>query len=308
MEQHDTEAEWDDGTEDDGINTSMEPDEPLDGAYPPDPDGVDENEAPDDGPGKNVPQPKAKGARKTLQANKPKSVAKKRVRRGSTRILVQQKRRQALEYRKAGMTYAQIAEQIGYSNASAARKAVIAAFGEVVQEPVADLKNLQVERLNHMLLTLWGKVSAGDEAAINTSLRIMDKMDALMGTDAARQVEVRQDSAVLVIEGNQDDYVAAMRRMAGIGVQPDGTNAPQQPAALPSGPSAPEQPSQSNRYPPGMGPVTPTIPMDEVTQTERDQDIVDAVVVDDDLPATPTKKSFNWSTEPKVKPRPKDQR
>lgn len=275
--------------------------QPLDG-YPPDPV--------EDQPGQHVPTPRAARARGVLQAHKPKSKARKRVAKGSSRIISQQKRRQALEYRKAGMTYAQIAEQIGYANASGAAKAVKKAFGEVIQEPVAELKAIQIERLNHMLLTLWAKVSTGDEVAINTSLRIMDKIDALMGTEHARQVEVTNNNAVLVIDGNKDDYLAALKKMTGAGVQPDGTNSPNpttHPMALPSAPAP------THNYPPGMAPA-------QTPYGQGDADIVDAEVVHGDVidrdeaeavvEAEPvkTQKKFSWGVDPKAKPRPKGER
>lgn len=240
--------------------------EPEDG-YPPD---KDYDQDPTDVPGEHVPVPRGKQVRGVLQANKPRSKQRRRVVRGTSRIISQQKRRQALEFRKAGMTYAQIADQVGFSNAGAARKSVLKAFGEVIQEPVAELKTIQVERLNHMLLTLWGKVSQGDETAINTSLRIMDKIDSLMGTEAARQVEVRSDTAVLVIDGNKDDYITALKKMAGAGVGPDGTNIQAQQVMGPgTGPQALPAAPQRN-YPPGMGPTG-----------GLSEDIVDGEVVED---------------------------
>lgn len=270
-----------------------------DDGYPPDEDDGD-------GPGTNVPTPRGQHTRRVMQAKKPQSSPAKRVTRGkkASRILAQEKRRKALELRKAGATYAQIAEAVGYSQPTGARKAVLKAFGEVIQEPVTELKTIQIERLNHMLMVLWPKVQAGDTVAINTSLNVMNKIDALMGTEAARQIEVKNDTAILVVDGNKESYLAALKKMAGAGVQPDGTNAPTAvqtptPQALPSPPS--------HRYPPGMG---------------SPEDIIDAELVEDE-PSVPagtdhaeasadptggvkdetqegvqTKKKFSWGVDP----------
>lgn len=174
-----------------------------------------------------TPVPRGAQMRKgILQRNRPQVSRPRSISKSGSRILTQEKRRQALEFRKAGVPYHEIATRLGYYDASAARKAVMAAFGDVIQEPVQELKTLQVERLNHMLLMLWGKVQNGDERAIETTLRIMDKIDKLNGTEAASQVDVNvtNNSAVLVVDGNKEDFIRAMKQMAG--VAPDGTNIP----------------------------------------------------------------------------------
>jgi hypothetical protein len=143
--------------------------------------------------------------------------APKRVRSATitgARLQAREKQRKALELRKAGAPYRVIAEQVGYSDASGARKAVIAAFEEVIQEPAKELRSIQVERLNQMLLVLWPKVQKGDEQSINTALRVMEKMDLLMGTNSPEEV-VHKHEGVLVIEGSKDEYIAALVEMAG---------------------------------------------------------------------------------------------
>ena len=234
-------------------------------AYPPDPDDVDM-------PGMNVPTPRARQVRTgAMQAGMKRAPQKSpKLGKKGTRILAQQKRRQAVELRKAGATYQIIAEQVGYNDASAARKAVMKAYGEIIQEPVQELKTLQIERLNHMLLVLWPQVQQGDLGAMNTSLSIMNKIDHLMGTEAAREIKVQNDSAILVVDGNKDDYIKALQKMSGAGVMPDGTNmSAQQVQALPTsgGPSSTNK--APSRYPPGMGVAV------------QDEEIVDAEVVED---------------------------
>lgn len=205
-----------DGTEDD--------------SYPPD----EEEDSDGYGP---VPVPRAQAIRKSVLARqtKPAKIKGKSVSKGGGRILAKEKQRKALEMRKAGMPYQVIAEQLGYSDQSGARKAVLKAFGDIVQEPALEVRTLQVERLNHMLLTLWGKVQQGDERAIDTSLRVMDKLDRLMGTEAAQSIDVNvhQTGAILVIDGSKDDFIRAAKQMAGL--TGDGSNVPQTAIAPPSG-------------------------------------------------------------------------
>lgn len=274
----------------------------------------------------NVPTVRHKQVRQhhasPLANVKTKAKQRKRVAKGSSRILVQQKRRQALEMRKAGATYQIIADQVGYADAGGARKAVLKAFGEVIQEPVQELKTLQVERLNHMLLVLWPKVQQGDTSAMNTALSIMNKIDSLMGTDAATQIEVRNDTAVLVVEGDKNDYIAALKKMSGAGIGPDGKNLTAVQVPDPKG--LPSPTGVMSHYPPGMGQSdldASTPPGDMLVE-----DIVDAEVVGEAkmsdcpsplgtvcmdptcrlhfpnaAPAMETKKKFKFGVDPTVK-------
>lgn len=135
---------------------------------------------------------------------------------GSNRILAKEKQRRALEMRKAGATYDAIAASMGYASKSGARAAVVSAMGELIQEPAKELRTIQYERLNHMLVVLWAKINNGDERAIQTALSVMDKMDRLMGTDAPNrsEVDVNVQGAIIVADVNETDYIAAMQRVA----------------------------------------------------------------------------------------------
>lgn len=175
-------------------------------------------------PGRSsVPVMRARGLRQKVIAQRP--PPKKKRKAGVSKILAKEKQRQALELRKAGATYQSIASSLNYADASGARRAVESAIQATIQEPAVEVKTLQIERLNHMLLTLWPKVQQGDERAIDTSLRVMDKIDRLMGTEAAQAIDinVNQTNAILVIDGSKDDYLRSLKQMAGIAG--DGSNA-----------------------------------------------------------------------------------
>lgn len=194
-----------------------EPDE----GYPPD---ADDQAAGDH----NVPIPKAGTIRKRARAAvtpAPPKKPKKPINR--SKILAREKQRRALELRKGGATYDAIAQALGYADPSGARKAIERAMKKVIQEPALEVKTLQIERCNHMLLTLWPQVQAGDLGAINSAIRVMQQLDAYTGAANAQQVDVNVhvDGGVLVIDGNKDDYIAQMKRMVGVG--PDGRNVPE---------------------------------------------------------------------------------
>lgn len=135
----------------------------------------------------------------------------------SARTLTAERHRRALELRKAGLTYHAIAQQLGYADLNGARSAVMKAMENVVVEPAKELRIIQYERCNHMLMILWPKVQAGEERAMQQALALMDKMDRLMGTEQPmkQEIDINMSGGILVVDGNTEDYVAAMKRMAG---------------------------------------------------------------------------------------------
>jgi hypothetical protein len=130
--------------------------------------------------------------------------------------MAKERQRRALELRKAGATYQAIADQLGYAGSHSARKAVLTAFEDIPREAAGEVRTLQVERLHHMLVRVWADVQAGDFKAMDIALRIMDQLNRLQGVEAptTTEVNVMHQGAVLVIDGNQDDYIKGLQRMA----------------------------------------------------------------------------------------------
>ena len=89
----------------------------------------------------------------------------------------------------AGATYQAIAEQLGYANAKGAHKAVASAMKLTLCEPAEELRELEVARLDAMLLALWRRVQSGDEKAIDRALKIAERRAKLLGLDAPQRLE-----------------------------------------------------------------------------------------------------------------------
>ena len=106
------------------------------------------------------------------------------------RIVGAERRAQALELRKAGASYEQIARQVGYSNRGNAYRAVMLGLAEVTQEPALEVQKLELERLDAMLLGLWPQARRGEGAAVDRVLRIMERRAKLLGLDAEQKVSV----------------------------------------------------------------------------------------------------------------------
>lgn len=99
-----------------------------------------------------------------------------------------EKQRQALELRKGGVSYAAIATRLGYRGASGAWHAVRAALRKTLQEPADELRQLELERLDGMLLGIAPQVSRGNFGAIDRALKIMERRARLLGLDAPVKV------------------------------------------------------------------------------------------------------------------------
>ncbi len=133
-----------------------------------------------------------------------------------------ERQRQALELRKAGATYQQIADQLGFKHASSAGKSVKKAIDNLGTEEAEDLRIIEVARLNHLMLAIWDRCQAGDLKAIDRALRIQQRLSDLMGLDApARSESVSVQAHVVTIEGDKDDYIRALQKARG--ELPDGT-------------------------------------------------------------------------------------
>lgn len=103
-------------------------------------------------------------------------------------ITATERQRQALELRKAGVSYAVIAEKLGYRSGSGAHAAVGVALKKTLQEPANDLRTLELERLDILQLAIWQQVRQGHLGAIDRYLKIAERRSKLLGLDAPTKV------------------------------------------------------------------------------------------------------------------------
>lgn len=128
------------------------------------------------------------------------------------KMSVGEKTRRAMALKLAGASYGAIAQQIGYSDASAARKAVMRGMKLSLQENSEELRRLHYGRLEHMLMLLWPDVNARDLPSINTALSVMDRMERLYGLNAAERLEVSAGrETVILADGDKESYIAALQ-------------------------------------------------------------------------------------------------
>ena len=94
----------------------------------------------------------------------------------------------ALELRRTGATYLQIAQALGVVKGSAYRL-VQEALVTTLREPAEAVRALELERLDLLTRKLETRISTGDDKAINTLLKVMDHRAKLLGLYAPVMVQ-----------------------------------------------------------------------------------------------------------------------
>ena len=104
-----------------------------------------------------------------------------------------EKERLALEFRKAGFDYPTIAQKLGYANHTGALKAVQRALKRTLREPAADVRALEVSRLDDMHAGLWDRAKRGDTFSVDRVLKIQERRAQLLGLDAPQRKQIGGD-------------------------------------------------------------------------------------------------------------------
>jgi Sigma-70, region 4 len=117
-------------------------------------------------------------------------------------IQARERERHALELRKGGATLAQVGEALGVSKARASQL-LERALGRLPRESGEEVRRLEVERLDALLMAMWPQAMKGSGWAVGRCLEVMERRARLLGLDAAdaradRLVDVLAEAAPLV--------------------------------------------------------------------------------------------------------------
>ena len=121
-----------------------------------------------------------------------------------------EKKAEAVRLRRYGLGYAQIAEKLGCAQ-STAYSYVMDALAETrvaLQEDAEAIRQMELERLDSMLLGFMPKAMKGDDRAAKTVLSIMERRAKLLGLDAAGRLDVVGAGVVVnfvPVQNNDDD-------------------------------------------------------------------------------------------------------
>lgn len=108
-----------------------------------------------------------------------------RAARAQQREKLQQLRNNALEYRKLGFTYRQIAQQLGISK-STAQRYVAGELNKITRDNGEELLALQLERYDQLLAAVMGNATQGDVFAIDRAVTILRQIERLTGIETPK--------------------------------------------------------------------------------------------------------------------------
>lgn len=113
------------------------------------------------------------------------------------RAAAMQRDQQALTLRQQGLAYPAIARAMGCS-LSTAYSAVLRGLQRLetdLQERAADVRRMELQRLDVALAAIMPQVEAGEDRAVATMLRIMDRRARYLGLDEPERTEVQISAA-----------------------------------------------------------------------------------------------------------------
>ncbi len=97
------------------------------------------------------------------------------------------RRRRALELRMKGLTFADIARQVGYASPSGAYEAVKKALASEAFDEAAEFRKLHIARLETLLAGIWNLAREGKLGAVDRVLNLLEREARLLGLDLPPQ-------------------------------------------------------------------------------------------------------------------------
>ncbi|MEU4511762.1 hypothetical protein AB0G05_19900 [Nonomuraea wenchangensis] len=113
--------------------------------------------------------------------------------------------------RLAGVPYRTIADKLGYGSLAAASKDVTRALqmaSRAQQESSEQLLQIEIDRLDRMMASLWTKACAGDVKAVEAVERLISRRCALLGLDLINR-NGAENSDVVSLLGNLFQVIQA---------------------------------------------------------------------------------------------------
>lgn len=99
----------------------------------------------------------------------------------ASKMTAAQKRKKALDLRRAGWSYDDIAEEIGYANKGSAHRAVKQGIADITRESATELLELELSRLDDLMAGAYENARNGDLFAIDRVLKIIDQRAKFLG-------------------------------------------------------------------------------------------------------------------------------
>lgn len=110
------------------------------------------------------------------------------------RALASWRRTRAIELRASGMSYDQIAGEVGYTSRATAYNVVKQALEAREAREVEMMRQLHLDRLESLVASLFPRAKQGHVPSILALLRILDQQMRLLGLSPGRRKKTPQDS------------------------------------------------------------------------------------------------------------------
>lgn len=119
----------------------------------------------------------------------------------------------AQQLRLAGATWEEIAKALGYQSGQSAHRTVQQYMSKAVAKQNAEeIMALELERLDMLQIVIWRQARQGDLKAIDMVLRIMNTRAKYLGLDQRSLDEDTTAKNTIIIGGDEEDYIAAVRK------------------------------------------------------------------------------------------------
>lgn len=92
-----------------------------------------------------------------------------------------EKRKKALDLRRAGWSFDDIAAEVGYANKGSAHRAVKQGIADITRESASELLELELSRLDDMFSGLYESARNGDNFSVDRALKIIELRARFLG-------------------------------------------------------------------------------------------------------------------------------
>jgi hypothetical protein len=123
--------------------------------------------------------------------------------RHSNRVLASARKTRAVELKLQGLTYQQVADELGYANKGTVHRLVREALDAQQVQSVERLREVEVRRLDALQSGVWAAALSGDVDAVHACLRIIQERIKVLGLaepSPRRGSRCKQPQTVILLE------------------------------------------------------------------------------------------------------------
>jgi hypothetical protein len=132
-----------------------------------------------------------------------------RAKTGKLAIERAQRQEKVLQLRLAGATIREIAARLSIPRSTVQRD-LVSTVGELTREPAEQVVDMELGRLDRMLLGIWKDATAGDVKAIDRALKIMERRAKYLNLDSAVAPDTSEESRKALDELHNAIVASAM--------------------------------------------------------------------------------------------------